>query len=307
MKFAVRYPGGPAHEIVVDGAIAVVGRDPSCDLVLNDPKSSRRHAVVESGPGGLVIRDTGSANGIYVNGTKTERSPLSPGDVFRIGDVEVTIVGEHDEGTLVMDDLGFESLVTPPRTATLPPLESFPPPPPGAPPLPVRAAPSAGSTARAKTAPGGTAFRPAPRPLTVSVLAVLWVLSIPFHAVTGFLIARSRDGSGVVIGAVFVLITVVAAIMAFGLWTGRGWARPAQIVLAGLGILNCPFALAAIAALAYMLRAPARRYFARAGGDTTADQAESVFSAAIVAAVVLGALITAGLTIVARTARTGLP
>src|SRR5688500_20199727 len=90
VKFAVRYPGGAVHEIVIDGGIAVVGRDPSCDLVLNDPKSSRRHAVVESAPDGLVIRDTGSANGISVNGKKTERSPLRPGDVSPVGDVEVT-------------------------------------------------------------------------------------------------------------------------------------------------------------------------------------------------------------------------
>ena len=79
VKFAVRYPGGAVHEIVIDGGVAVVGRDPSCDLVLNDPKSSRRHAVVESGPDGLVIRDTGSANGISVNGKKTERSRAEGG------------------------------------------------------------------------------------------------------------------------------------------------------------------------------------------------------------------------------------
>lgn len=141
VKFAVRYPGGAVHDIVIEGSIAVVGRDPSCDLVLNDPKSSRRHAVVESGPDGLVIRDTGSANGISVNGKKTERSALKTGDVFRIGDVEVTILDEHEAGTLVMDELGLDSMSggPPPRTATLPPLDSFPPPPPGSPALPTRA------------------------------------------------------------------------------------------------------------------------------------------------------------------------
>jgi hypothetical protein len=103
------------------------------------------------------------------------------------------------------------------------------------------------------------------------------------------------------------LLAVVGGIMAFGLWTARSWARPAQIALAAVGVLNCPFTLAAVAVLAYMLRPPARRYFAHEGGDTTGDQAEAVFAAAVVAAVVLGGIITAGLTIVARTARTGLP
>ena len=300
VKFAVRYPGGALHDVVIEGNIAVVGRDPSCDLVLNDPKSSRRHAVVESGPDGLVIRDTGSANGISVNGKKTERSALKAGDVFRVGDVEVTILGEQEAGTLVMDDLGFDSMGgSPPRTATLPPLDSFPP--------PGVLGPSTAS-GRPETAPGGAAFRPAPRPLTVAVLAVLWILSIPFHALTGIALARSWPGSGGLwIAGLLALLAVIAGIMAFGLWTARGWARPAQIALAALGILYCPFSLASIAVLAYMLRPPARRYFTRAGGDTTADQAEAVFAAGVVAAVVLGGLITAGLTIVARTAHTGLP
>jgi hypothetical protein len=297
VRFTVRYPGGAVHDIVIEGNVAVVGRDPSCDLVVNDPKSSRRHAVVESGPDGLVIRDTGSANGISVNGRKTERSALKTGDVFRIGDVEVTVVGGPEAaGTVVMDEVVLDSIGGPPKTATLPPLDGFPPPPP------------AGAAGRAETEPVGAAFPPAPRPLTVTVLAVLWMLSIPFHAVAGIALARAWPGSGGMwIVPLFALLAIVAAVMAFGLWTARGWARPAQIALAALGILNCPFSLAAIAVLAYMLRPPARRYFAHAGGDTTADQSEAVFAAAVVAAVVLGALITAGLTVVVRTARTGLP
>jgi len=285
VKFAVRHPGGAVHDIVLEGSIAVIGRDPSCDLVLDDPKSSRRHAVVESGPDGLVVRDTGSANGISVNGRKTERAPLKVGDVFRIGDVEVTILGEHDAGTVVMEP--------PPHTATPPLADSLPRP--------------SFAPRRADTSPRAAALREAPRPLTVSVLAVLWVLSIPFHVVTGMALARDRPGSGgLLIAGLFALLAIIAAVMAFGLWTARGWARPAQIALAALGILNCPFALASIAVLAYMLRTPARRYFDRAAVDTTADQTEPVFAAAVVAAVVLGGLITAGLTIVARTARTGL-
>ena len=48
--------------------MATVGRDPSSDLVLNDPKCSRRHAVIEAGAEGITIRDSGSANGVFVNG-----------------------------------------------------------------------------------------------------------------------------------------------------------------------------------------------------------------------------------------------
>ncbi len=304
MKFTVRYPGGALHHVTTPGPVAVIGRDPTCDLVLNDPKSSRRHAVVESGPGGLVIRDTGSANGIAVNGARTERSPLKAGDVIRIGDVEVTVESAHEAGTLVMDEVVLEPMGGPaPNTATIPPIESFPPPPKKAAVTAARAETAGRQTVPARAAPGS-----GPRPLTISVLAVLWVLSIPFHIVTGFALAQARPGSGgMVLAAFLVLLAVVAVLMAYGLWTARGWARPGQIALAALGIIYCPFAPASIAVLAYMLRAPARRYFAHDAVDTTADESEAVFAAAVVAAVVLGGLITAGLTIVARTARTGLP
>lgn len=319
MKFEVRYPGGSIHEVVLEGGVAVVGRDPSCDLVINDPKCSRRHAVVEAGPDGLVIRDTGSANGIAVNGVKTERSLLRPGDVFRIGDVDVAVLAADEAGTLVMDGPGTGPGSQPPhlRTATLPPLEgvappgdtgSLPPSPrvPGArpeagppqPPPPRTAPPARRETARSRG--------PSARPLTISVLSVLWVLSIPFHAVTGIALAQAWPGlGGSALAVTAAILAIVGGLMSFGLWTAQGWARPAQIALAAVGVLNCPFALASIAVLIYMLRPQARRYFAHEGGDPSADQSEAVFAAAVVAAVVLGGLLTAGLTIVARTARTG--
>ena len=309
MKFEIRYPGGAVHEVALEGRVAVVGRDPSCDLVINDPKCSRRHAVVEAGPDGLVIRDSGSANGILVNGRRTERSPLVAGDVFRIGDVEVAVIAAADEGTLVMDPLGTEAGSMPPhvRTATLPPLEAMPEDTTGSL-APAVLPPPARPAARRPIAPPAPPRPPVDpglaRPLTVSVLSVLWVLSIPFHAVVGIVLAQGMPGAaGIAVAAAGAVLAIVGGLMSFGLWTARSWARPAQIALAAIGILNCPFALASIVALVYMLRAPAKRYFAGTAQDTAGDQSEAVFAAAVVAAVVLGGLVAAGLTFVARTAR----
>ena len=83
MKLEVSHPEGTPHEVDLPGK-AVIGRDPSCDIVLSDSRCSRRHAVIEETADGLVIRDAGSANGIYVNGRRLERSPLSPGDTVRL-------------------------------------------------------------------------------------------------------------------------------------------------------------------------------------------------------------------------------
>ena len=70
MKLEIRYPDKPPHEVELKGAVAVLGRDPSCDLVIGDERCSRRHAVLEHTPTGLQVRDAGSANGVFVNGKK---------------------------------------------------------------------------------------------------------------------------------------------------------------------------------------------------------------------------------------------
>ena len=74
MRFEVSYSSGTTHEVTLAGSLVVLGRDPGCDIVLNDTKCSRRHAVVEDTPDGLVIRDSGSANGVYVNERRVDRS-----------------------------------------------------------------------------------------------------------------------------------------------------------------------------------------------------------------------------------------
>ena len=41
-----------------------------CDVLLSDPTVSRRHLGVEPGGEGVVLRDLGSTNGSYVQGSK---------------------------------------------------------------------------------------------------------------------------------------------------------------------------------------------------------------------------------------------
>ena len=59
------------------GATLVVGRAPNSDIPIIDPTISRRHAEVECGDAGVTIRDLGSSNGTFVNGTRVDASPVS--------------------------------------------------------------------------------------------------------------------------------------------------------------------------------------------------------------------------------------
>jgi len=63
----------------------IVGRHGQCDVRLDDPRVSRRHARLVRSEGDLFIEDLDSANGVYVNGKRVRRKPLQPGDVVAIG------------------------------------------------------------------------------------------------------------------------------------------------------------------------------------------------------------------------------
>ena len=91
MKLAVSHPEGTPHEVDLPGK-AVIGRDPGCDIVLSDSRCSRQHAIIKETEEGLVIVDTGSANGVYVNGRRTERSRLYPGDTVRLGETLLEVL-----------------------------------------------------------------------------------------------------------------------------------------------------------------------------------------------------------------------
>ena len=79
----------------------ILGRAPSCDLVLPEPMASREHAEVVFHEGAWWLRDRGSSNGSYVNGNRIRDHLLSPGDRVRIGTVEMRFVRNNQiEGTL---------------------------------------------------------------------------------------------------------------------------------------------------------------------------------------------------------------
>ncbi|HMN62158.1 MAG TPA: FHA domain-containing protein, partial [Anaerolinea sp.] len=63
----------------------VVGRDPSCDLIINDRQISRYHARFEATVQGVFLEDLGSKNGTYYNGRLVEEPVLlKDGDVVQM-------------------------------------------------------------------------------------------------------------------------------------------------------------------------------------------------------------------------------
>ncbi len=70
-----------------EGTPIVIGRAPTSDIPIIDPTISRRHAEVECNKGLVTVRDLGSSNGTFLNGTRVDTAAVGPGDVLTFGKV----------------------------------------------------------------------------------------------------------------------------------------------------------------------------------------------------------------------------
>ena len=66
--------------------LASIGRGDSCAVRLDGRHISRIHARLERKNGGMLIKDNGSRNGIFVNGASVKEAVLRPDDEIEIGE-----------------------------------------------------------------------------------------------------------------------------------------------------------------------------------------------------------------------------
>lgn len=73
------------------GTARTIGRATGADLVLDAALVSRVHCRLEANAETLEVIDLESTNGVYVNGDRVSRRHLIPGDVLRVGRVELQV------------------------------------------------------------------------------------------------------------------------------------------------------------------------------------------------------------------------
>jgi hypothetical protein len=94
MRFRLRYL---QHDLELNEGTFAVGRNASCQLSLDDPLVSRRHAIFEVAGANVTIDDLGSRNGVIVNGHRIDgKVALNVGDRILIGSQELTLLAARD-------------------------------------------------------------------------------------------------------------------------------------------------------------------------------------------------------------------
>lgn len=96
--------GGPLRARLLPGS-HYLGRSNSCDIHLDDPAVSRRHALLRVKDDGIFLRDLGSRNGTLLNERRVEGEfRVAPQDVIRIGPLALTLLTDETESLAFADD-----------------------------------------------------------------------------------------------------------------------------------------------------------------------------------------------------------
>lgn len=74
------------RDFELSSGVTIVGRGDGCQLVLDDPLISRRHACFVVDESEVTLKDLGSTNGVLVNGSRVdEMQVVVPGDQITLG------------------------------------------------------------------------------------------------------------------------------------------------------------------------------------------------------------------------------
>ncbi|MFD2763489.1 FtsK/SpoIIIE domain-containing protein [Micromonospora eburnea] len=118
--FEVLVTGGPQagrRLPMAAGASVYLGRDPGCQIVVDDVEVSRRHLHIGAGSRQITVTDLGSSNGTFVDGVRVEGTvTVEPGQVLTAGTTTLTVARSGPatpDGATVRD--GRVAFSRPPR------------------------------------------------------------------------------------------------------------------------------------------------------------------------------------------------
>ena len=85
IRLTLNFAGRSIGSYNFDQDVICIGREPTCDVQIDNIGVSRRHAAIEIQDGNYVLKDLQSHNGVFVKGQKVEKHRLREVDEFFIG------------------------------------------------------------------------------------------------------------------------------------------------------------------------------------------------------------------------------
>jgi pSer/pThr/pTyr-binding forkhead associated (FHA) protein len=83
-----------AREFELKPGVYRVGRSAGNEIRIQDASMSGTHAEILVQGGGIIIKDLGSTNGVFINGSPVKYGELRPGQMLRMGWVDMILEGE---------------------------------------------------------------------------------------------------------------------------------------------------------------------------------------------------------------------
>jgi predicted component of type VI protein secretion system len=115
MRFRLRYQH---HDLALGDGQFVVGRSAGCQLSLDDPLVSRRHAMLVVSRDEVTVEDLESRNGVIVNGERiTAKNAVQPGDKIHIGSQELVLQRGRDNA--MRETASLPAKLTMPKLAAI--------------------------------------------------------------------------------------------------------------------------------------------------------------------------------------------
>ncbi|MFO7156511.1 MAG: sigma 54-interacting transcriptional regulator [Pseudomonadota bacterium] len=96
-SLVLRVRSGERQAVLPLRGTHVVGTEPTCSIVLDDPYASGRHCRISCEGGRVLLVDLGSTNGTWVNGVRVGQAELSAGAWVRVGQSDLVLEREKDD------------------------------------------------------------------------------------------------------------------------------------------------------------------------------------------------------------------
>ncbi len=97
----------------VEGALATIGRAPTCDVIVEDSMVSAVHATLEQAPAGYIVTDQQSSNGTLVNGLRIFRALMRIGDELTIGSTGLKVESSDGFAATLYQEVVLPPIVPP--------------------------------------------------------------------------------------------------------------------------------------------------------------------------------------------------